>query len=135
MSETRFRIPRMTMAVMVFGGLGCGSDKSAPPSDTARLQKIADDECKLEFVSCPDWDTSGQPYTTQQECVDWFVNQIKNYVANVSADCKEAALTFYECYSSVGCNDDVSVKCSRQQTTIDDKCSGMGDSQEDAGTP
>ena len=123
MSETRFGIPRMTMAVMVFGGLGCGNDKASTASDSARIQKIADDECKLEFT-CSEATHDPNDYTTQQECVDHFLAKLTTELAKVTTDCKEAALEYYECYEGLGCGGDVS-KCARSYATYQTKCKNM----------
>ena len=123
MSDTRFRIPRMTMAVMVFGGLGCGSDKksgSTTESDTARIQKIADDECTAQFT-CPD---ANSDYATQQECVDHYVNKLTTELAKVTTGCREASLEYYECYETLGCGGDPA-QCAKQNVTYEAKCQGM----------
>jgi hypothetical protein len=122
-SETRFRIPRMTMAVMVFGGLGCDSDEKFRASDTARIQKIADDECQAQF-HCQDATHDATDYTTQQECVDHYVNKLTTELAKVTTDCKEASLEYYECYEALGCGGDPT-KCAKQNATYETKCKDM----------
>lgn len=123
MSETRYRIPRMTAAVMVFGGLGCGDDKAATGSDTSRIQKIFHDECTLEF-SCQDATHDPADYTTQQACVDFWVSKFTAELASVTTDCKEASLEYYECFTTLGCGTDVS-KCAKLYATYQTKCKDM----------
>lgn len=129
MSEAKYRIPRMAMAVMVLGANGCGDDDGGGSSKDPdeRLQDLGKKTCKLVF-SCEDgpWtfdpDDPDQDFTNEKECIASFVRFQKELLDVVSTKCRDAYLSYYECLVSAGCDGDTKGKCKASYQAYQDAC-------------
>jgi hypothetical protein len=129
LSEAKYRIPRMAMAVMVLGANGCGDDDGGggSASPETRVENLAKKACKLAF-SCttgpwaPEEDDQDRNFSTEQECVAQFVRDSKEAVAGISTACRDAYLDYYECYVSAGCPGDTKGKCKASYQRYVDAC-------------
>ncbi len=155
MSESKYRIPRLAMAVMVLGACGddgegsnrgttaggndggtttnrdagtstgrdagasSGSDAgggagSASAADLSRLSKVGSTLCKL-VLTCKEGDFAPLPgeqvsFKDEKECLTQFTAEFTPGMNKASPSCRDAFLTYYECYVGSGCAADME-KC------------------------
>lgn len=126
MSDSKYRIPRMTVAVMVLGA-GCDDGNGEGGVSDGRLTRLASDMCNLSRTC--DWeDADPHPFTSEQACVDSYVQELKAFFDELDESCGAAYLSYYECYVSLGCDpSDVESfrRCQRSYTLVEEHCEGM----------
>ncbi|HEX5659446.1 MAG TPA: hypothetical protein VFX59_19760 [Polyangiales bacterium] len=129
MSETKYRIPKMAVAVMVLGANGCGDDDGG--SSGSRVENLGKGVCKLVY-SCEDGDWALDPddpditFSSEEECVEQFTKETQQEFAGVSAQCRNAFLAYYECYVDAGCDGDEEGKCEKLYKAYYDACEDEG---------
>lgn len=154
MSDSKYRIPRMTLAVMVLGagcddgngegGLGDisgrgfgevggetepGGESGVSDDRIARLTRIASKLCDPDRPC--DWeDADPPPFTSEQACVDSYVQELKAFFEELDESCGAAYLSYYECYVSVYCGEGDAAtlqRCYRSGELVEQRCEGMLD--------
>ena len=107
MSESKYRIPRVTVAVMVLGGASCDDDKGGTGGvnvSKSRIDRLAEQYCETVF-ECPETrEDYEDEFGTEQQCVEQFGAELNSDLKEVSKECGDAYLDYYECYLSMGCS-------------------------------
>lgn len=139
MSQTKFRIPRITTAALLVGGAACGGDGGGTPGGTtngtnvssSRITAIAKAMCK-QYQEC-DKDDFEDAYDDVDQCIDDRADYLDDQADAVNKACADAALDYLACYSTASCKDlpedeydDPPSKCEDFADAFEDECAGMG---------
>lgn len=135
MSQTKFRIPRVTTAALLLGSAACsGSNNSSTPGGTtkgvnvsnSRISAIAKAMCK-QYQEC-DEDYFDESYDSLADCNDDRSDYLKDQADTVNKACADAALDYMACYSKLSCDDleDADEKCEDFVDAYEDECEGEG---------
>jgi hypothetical protein len=137
LSQTKFRIPRVTTAALLLGSAACGSDGGGTPGGTtkgvnvssSRMTAIAKQMCK-QYQQC-DEEYFDEYYDDLGDCTDVKSEEFEGQAEGVNKACADAALDYLACYSTLSCKDlpgegEAAEKCEDFVDAYEEECEGAG---------
>jgi hypothetical protein len=141
LSQTKFRIPRVTTAALLLGSAACASDGSSTPGGTtkginvsnSRISAISKALCK-QGQKCEE-ELFEEYFEDLNECIDDRADYFDQQVDSLNKACADASLDYMACYSTASCRElpepedeyaDPIERCEELADAYDDECDGQG---------